>query len=527
MGMPSALEWLYRRLGVAYFVLHLLFDASAAAIVCLGTVGLFSIYQPMSAAEFWTVLGFAEAFVMPAFAWTAWHATRAIWPTVGWVRRGGGREGAREAWSAAVSFPRESVARAGWPPFVVASVPLAAFITLKFDLPYYSAAVIFGAALVAIVYAAVLSFFVSELFHRPVLRHIAEALPPDFASMPAGVSLRWKLLGALPLINVVTGVVVSGLSTTGRASLSDLGLDVVVAVVVAFTLSFELTLLLTKSVVGPVRDLVRATERVAGGDLSARVPVVSGDEIGALATSFNRMVTGLEERERLHAAFGSYVDPDVAQRVLDEGELLEGEEREATLMFVDVRDFTSFAERASAREAVAQLNDFFGLVVPIVMAHGGHANKFIGDGLLAVFGAPERQPDHADRALAAAREIVGAVAVRYDGGLRIGVGVNSGPVIAGSIGGGGRLEFTVIGDPVNVAARVENATRELGDTVLITEATRCLLADGGASLEPRGSVSLRGKADPIPVYAPAAVEEGAIRDGKPSSSGAKRTKVDA
>jgi class 3 adenylate cyclase len=196
-------------------------------------------------------------------------------------------------------------------------------------------------------------------------------------------------------------------------------------------------------------------------------------------------------------------------------------------MFVDVRDFTAFAERASASEAVAALNDFFGLVVPIVMAHGGHANKFIGDGLLAVFGAPERQPDHADRALAAAREIARKVEARYGTSLRIGVGVNSGPVIAGSIGGGGRLEFTVIGDPVNVASRVEKATRELGDTILITEATRCLLDHRGPALEARGSVTLRGKSEPIPVYTPAAVHESAIEAEKRSSSGAKRTKVDA
>jgi adenylate cyclase len=239
------------------------------------------------------------------------------------------------------------------------------------------------------------------------------------------------------------------------------------------------------------------------------------------------MVTGLEERERLHAAFGSYVDPDVAERVLEEGELLEGQEREATLMFVDVRDFTAFAERASAREAVAQLNDFFGLVVPIVMRHRGHANKFVGDGLLAVFGAPERQPDHADRALAAACEIAREVERRYDGDLRIGVGVNSGPVIAGTIGGGGRLEFTVIGDPVNVASRVEQATRELGGTILLTEATRCLLGDGAPELEPRGSVALRGKSEPTPVYSPTIVHESAIEHEKRSSLGAKRTKVDA
>ena len=276
------------------------------------------------------------------------------------------------------------------------------------------------------------------------------------------------------MINVITGVVVSGLSTDGQASLDDLGLDVIVAVIVAFTISFELTALVTKSVLDPVGDLLKATDRVTKGDLSTRVPVVSGDEMGSLAASFNQMVRGLEEREALRQAFGSYVDPDVAERVLEEGELLEGEQVEATMLFVDICDFTAFAENASAREAVAQLNDFFGCVVPLVIEEGGHANKFIGDGVLAVFGAPDRRADHADCALQAALRIAAAVEERYGSDLRIGIGINSGPVMVGSVGGGGRLEFTVIGDPVNVAARVEEATRDTGDTILLTESTRAL-----------------------------------------------------
>jgi adenylate cyclase len=211
---------------------------------------------------------------------------------------------------------------------------------------------------------------------------------------------------------------------------------------------------------------------------------------------------GLSEREALREAFGAYVDPDVAQRVLEQGdELIEGQEREVTVMILDVWDFTEFAQRSSARETVTFLNDLFGIVVPCVTEHGGHANKFLGDGLLAVFGAPERLPDHADRAVAAAAEVVEQLASRFGDELRFGIGINSGPVVVGSVGGGGRLEFAVIGDPVNVAARVENLTRETGDVVLLTEATRCLLADGTERLEPRGSFALKGVSEPVPIYA--------------------------
>jgi class 3 adenylate cyclase len=283
-----------------------------------------------------------------------------------------------------------------------------------------------------------------------------------------------------------------------------------VAVVVAFTISLELTLLVTRSVVSPVRDLLAVTDRVRQGDLSARAPVVSGDELGALARSFNAMLTGLEERERLREAFGSYVDPDVAERVLREGTMLEGEEIEVSVVFIDICDFTSFAERSSARETVNYLNDFFGLVVPLIAKHHGHANKFIGDGVLGVFGAPERLRDHADRALESACEIALAVEDRYGDHLGMGAGINSGPVSAGTVGGGGRLEFTVVGDAVNVAARVEHATRELGDRVLLTEATRCLLTRDGVPLEERGAIPLKGKSEPVPIWAP---DLGALRGG--------------
>jgi len=171
------------------------------------------------------------------------------------------------------------------------------------------------------------------------------------------------------------------------------------------------------------------------------------------------------------------------------------------VLFVDVRDFTPFAERSSARETVAFLNDFFDVVVPILLAHGGHANKFVGDGVLGVFGAPERHDDHADRALEAAGQIAEAVDARFGTEVSIGIGLNSGPVAVGSVGGGGRLEFAVIGDPVNVAARVEQTTRETGDRILLTEATRCLLTRPAVELVERGVIELKGKSDPVPLYA--------------------------
>jgi adenylate cyclase len=299
---------------------------------------------------------------------------------------------------------------------------------------------------------------------------------------------------------VITGVTVAALSAGEGASLRDLGVDVLVAVAVAFTLSLELTVLLSRSILGPLGDLSRATERVTQGDLGARVPVVSADETGMMSGLFNQMVAGLQERERLHDAFGTYVDPELRDRVLAEGTVLAGQEVEVTVLFLDIRDFTGFAERSSPHEVVARLNELFDVVVPVLEQHGGHVDKFIGDGLLAVFGAPERLAEHAEWGVAAAREIASVVRERFGGELEIGIGVNSGPVVAGTIGGGGRLEFTVIGDVVNTAARVERVTRETGDDVLITEATRLLLDDPPGVL-PRGTVELQGKRERVQVHA--------------------------
>jgi class 3 adenylate cyclase len=172
-----------------------------------------------------------------------------------------------------------------------------------------------------------------------------------------------------------------------------------------------------------------------------------------------------------------------------------------TIAFVDIRGFTTFADRATAREAVAYLNDFFGVAVPVIAEHGGEVNKLLGDGLLAVF----RSHDHADCALAAATALLHAVAAELGDRCRIGIGLNSGLVLVGTIGAGPVRELGVIGDPVNVAARVQDATRELGEPLLLTEATRLLLGDGGAALAARGRLGLKGKERPIEVHALAPV----------------------
>jgi adenylate cyclase len=251
----------------------------------------------------------------------------------------------------------------------------------------------------------------------------------------------------------------------------------------------------------PIRDLAEGTERVAAGDYCQRLPVVQDDDLGALAASFNRMQAGLAERQRLQAAFGTYVDPVLAARLVEQGDdVFSGERREVTVMFVDIRDFAPFAEANTAEDTVARLNALFEIVVPAVVDAGGHVNKFLGDGALAVFGAPNDLADHADAAVSAAVLIHRRVAERFGGELRVGIGINTGVVIAGTIGGGGKLEFTLIGDAVNVAARIEQLTKATGDAILLTQQCVDALASRPPGLIDRGFHVLKGKSASVQVF---------------------------
>jgi adenylate cyclase len=267
--------------------------------------------------------------------------------------------------------------------------------------------------------------------------------------------------------------------------------------------------MLASALTEPIAHLRSALAQVEQGDYEVRVPVLSSDELGELSNAFNRMAQGLAERERIREAFGTYLDKEVAGFILSGDLPDEGVEVDVSIMFCDVPNFTPFSERASAPEIVTALNGLFETLVPIIARHGGHVDKFMGDGLLAVFGAPQRFPDHADRALAAGLEILDAIE-RSDMHLEVRIGINSGRVVAGSIGGAGRLNFSVIGDAVNVAARVEAATRTTGDELLLTRATSDALV-GPAALASRGSISLKGKSDAIELLAPVRARRGAAK----------------
>jgi adenylate cyclase len=507
--VPSALRWAYGKLGARYPRLVIAAQLQLSAVVLVGGLGLLRLYVSYTWTDFWRMLVVAVVLLLAENLFAFRTATALLRPVDAWLRGRRDAELTVAAWRALVDLPTEFLRRWKVWPVIGTALPWSIYATWELDLVWYESAILLGGCLIVLVYGTLLRYLAMELTMRPVLEDIARTIPDRTALPRAGLRLRWKLLLLLPAINIITGVVVAGLSENGTTHLTDLGLDVAVAVGVSLTLSLELTVLLSRSILAPLNDLRDATRQVAEGDLTVRVPVLSTDETGQLARAFNDAVSGLEERERLREAFGAYVDPEIAERVAREGVSLEGEEVEVTILFLDIRDFTTFAEQASAREVVTRLNEFYELVVPLLLRHNGHANKFVGDGLLGVFGAPDRLRHHADAAVAAALEIIDAVNDRYRGDLRIGIGVNSGPVAAGTIGGGGRVEFTVISDAVNTASRVEAVTRSVDAEVLITEATRCLLSDGGDGWDLlQADVELKGKTERVQLYCPRAVPGG-------------------
>lgn len=495
----------YKRLGPRYPLAALAVVLRLQHAVLVVGVGFLALYVPISWAEF-GALTLASITAQEAYAvLTQRHFRKRLEPLSAWLRGDRAPDQIVPAWRAAASLPFELL-RLAWRaryPFAV-SFAWCVFAVWLLDLPPWSLAFVYIAAAVSLAQGNVLGFFIVERAMQPVLDDLGTRLSDEADPEAISLPLRRRLLAMLPALNVMTGVAAAGLLADGRPGVDDLGIAVLVVLGIALTLTFSFTLLMAGSIVNPIRRLQLAADRVAEGNLKTRVPVVANDETGALTRAFNRMVSGLQERERLHEAFGTFVDPQLAERVAQDGTDFRGEEVEVSILFMDVRGFTAFAESTPPREVVGRLNELYDEVIPVILRHGGHANKFIGDGLLAVFGAPERHADHADRAVAAALEIARCVEERFAGALRVGVGVNSGLVIVGTIGGGGRLDFTVIGDTVNTAARVESATRDTGDNVLITAETQGRLGDGGETWEERPAVPLKGKAESIGLYAPSA-----------------------
>ncbi|MGH8861392.1 MAG: adenylate/guanylate cyclase domain-containing protein, partial [Jatrophihabitantaceae bacterium] len=260
------------------------------------------------------------------------------------------------------------------------------------------------------------------------------------------------------------------------------------------------TILAARAIGKPLREMVGVLREVGAGDLHAEIPVEDPGEIGLLQSGINDMVGGLRERERIQDLFGRHVGPAVAEEAIRGSlSLGNGEQREVVALFVDITGSTPLTRRTDPSDFVAILNRFFGRVVDAVEANGGLVNKFEGDAALCVFGAPVALADAATAALRTARTIRDQVA--EDGEVQIGIGVAAGSVIAGQIGAPSRLEYTVIGDAVNEAARLTELAKRVDGHILASETAVETCDEDERARWSKGRVfRLRGRDAPTHTY---------------------------
>jgi adenylate cyclase len=313
--------------------------------------------------------------------------------------------------------------------------------------------------------------------------------------------LTWALGTGVPVLGV-TLVGAAELQGTIDASADRVAITAVSLGGVALIVGVAVMALTARSLADPLESVRRAVRQVQGGDQDVEVDVYDGSEVGLLQAGFNRMVSGLREREELRDLFGRQVGEDVARQALERGITLGGEELDVAVLFIDLVGSTELAHRRPPAEVVELLNEFFCVVVDVVDEQGGTVNKFVGDAALVVFGAPLPPDDAAGGALRAARTLRSRLAEEVPH-LDVGIGVSAGLAVAGNIGAQQRFEYTVIGDPVNEASRLTELAKQHDGRVL---ASRAALERAGGDEASRwhdvGEETLRGRAEPTRLAVP-------------------------
>jgi adenylate cyclase len=257
---------------------------------------------------------------------------------------------------------------------------------------------------------------------------------------------------------------------------------------------------------GALRRVNTALKRVEQLDYVHVQGVNTGDELEDLASGFNTMVDGLKERDKLRTTFGKYMTATVMEHLLAGKVALGGESLMVTILFTDIRSFTTISEKMDPQQLVGLLNEYFTEMVGIVMSEDGVVDKYIGDAIMAVFGAPVPKPDDPVNAVRAAvkmrralQELNQRLSSRGLPTLRTGIGIHTGEVVAGNIGSEKRMEYTVIGDAVNLASRLETSTKDLGVNVLISEDTY-QLTKHAVEARPVKEITVKGRRQPVMTY---------------------------
>jgi len=268
-----------------------------------------------------------------------------------------------------------------------------------------------------------------------------------------------------------------------------------------------LSLVLSMYFSKPIKKLGQGTRALSLGDFNYRVDIKRNDEFGDLAFAFNRMAADLKTKELIKNSFGRYVTPEIVERILanPDDHWMKGSRVSSSVLFVDIRGFASLSENKDPEGIVELLNAFFTCVYDASIKHKGHINKFVGDEAMVIFGAPVSNPSHAEDAVRAALDIKkGTLALNREKligakPIHIGIGINSGEMVAGNLGSRLRMEYTVIGDNVNIASRLTSIAK--GGEILISGSTYDLIADKSFfQCEARGRATVRGRKEVIRIF---------------------------
>lgn len=376
-----------------------------------------------------------------------------------------------------------------WLPGVVVAAAIFSHATEERSFPVVLSMFVLGA-----LESAALTFLIVDRLIRPTIPVVAEVLDETghwSNTVLARVLVTFAVAGAVPLFMLIT--VLADPSTDAHDRIR----TGIYLAIVGLSAGVVATAALARAVATPMHTLRDALDRIARGDLDARVPINSTSEIGRLEHSVNELAANLSERERMRTVFGRHVGTEVAERALSGSASLTGDMRVVTALFVDVTGSVAMATELAPHDFVAKLNRLLSTVVAATEDNHGLVNKFEGDAALCIFGAPIALADNATPALLAARRIRDEVAILDE--LDIGIGIARGLVFAGDVGTDTRLEFTVIGDAVNEAARLTTEAKQVPRRILASQA----VIDAACDAERKNwthldTLQLRSRKEPTP-----------------------------
>jgi adenylate cyclase len=274
---------------------------------------------------------------------------------------------------------------------------------------------------------------------------------------------------------------------------------------IVLSISFFLSVVFSHTLSRNIEKLTSFAYRIAGGDfdIHAQSEIKTKDEIGLLANAFDDMTLGLKERDKIKKLFTKFHGIAITEELMNQEDMRKGTKCEAVVFFSDIRGFTDFSNDKTPEEVVLMLNSYFEVMVTIINKHGGVVDKFVGDAIMAVWGAPKGTPDDAKKAVQACLEMRQALAdfnkkriEENQQPILMGMGLHAGPVVAGTVGSNARLEYTVIGDTVNTASRIESSTKSFGTDLLVSEEVAQRIGQGFI-LGAAGSTKVKGKDAPL------------------------------